>query len=53
MAVAVAMPRSCSSDMTLSLGTSICLGCGSKKQKKKKIRNGVSRIKSEEEPALT
>ena len=36
VAVAVVKAGSCSSDSTLSLGTSICQGCGSKKKKKKK-----------------
>ena len=34
--VAVAVAGSCSSDSAPSLGTSICCGYGSKKQKKKK-----------------
>ena len=33
VAVAVVQAGSCSSDSTPSLGTSICLGCGPKKQK--------------------
>ena len=36
IAVAVAKASSYSSDWTLSLGTSICRGCGPKKQKKQK-----------------
>ena len=36
MTVAVAQSGSCSSDLTPSLGTSICLGWGPKKEKKKK-----------------
>ena len=35
--VAVAVASSCSSNSTPSLETSICLGCGPKKQKKKKF----------------
>ena len=34
--MAVAWAMGCSSDLTPSLGTSICLGFGPKKQKKKK-----------------
>ena len=37
VAVAVAQAGSCSSDLTPSLETSICCGCGPKKQKKKKF----------------
>ena len=37
IAVAVVVKAStCSSDLTLSLGTSICQGCGPKKQKKER-----------------
>ena len=36
VAVAVVLAGNCSSNLTPSLGTSICLGCGPKKQKKKK-----------------
>ena len=36
MAVAVAEASSCSSDLTPSLGTSMCSGSGPKKQKEKK-----------------
>jgi len=36
VAVAVAQAGSCSSDLTPSLGTSICHGCGPKKTEKKK-----------------
>ena len=36
VAVAVALAGSYSSDLTPSLGTSICSGCGPKKSKKKK-----------------
>ena len=36
VAVAVMEVSSCSSDLTPSLGTSICRGCGPKKQKKKR-----------------
>ena len=36
VAVAVAVAGSCNSDLTPSLGTSICYGCGPKKQKKTK-----------------
>ena len=36
VAVAVVQAGSFSSNLTLSLGTSICHGCGPKKQKKKK-----------------
>jgi len=36
VAVAVTEAGSCSSDLTPSLGTSICCRCGSKKEKKKK-----------------
>ena len=35
VAVAVAQASSCSSDLTPSLGTYICCGCGPKKKKKK------------------
>ena len=35
MAVAVAMAGSCSSDLTPSLGTSVCHRCCPKKQKRK------------------
>ena len=38
VAVAVVKASSCSSDSTPSLGTSMCYGCGPKKQKKKKIK---------------
>ena len=34
IAVAVVQAGSCSSDLTPSLGTSVCRGCGSKKQNK-------------------
>ena len=34
VAVAVVQPSSCSSDLTPGLGTSICLGCSPKKEKK-------------------
>ena len=37
VAMAVAWAGSCSSDLTLSLGTYICRGCSPKKKKKKKI----------------
>ena len=37
MAVAVAVASSCSSDSTPGLGTSMCRGCGPKKQNKKKL----------------
>ena len=36
IAVAVVKASTCSSDLTLSLGTSICQGCGPKKQKKER-----------------
>ena len=36
VAVAVALASICSSDLTSRLGTSLCHGCGLKKQKKKK-----------------
>ena len=36
IALVVAVASSCSSDSALSLGTSICCGCGSKNDKKKK-----------------
>ena len=35
VAVAVVLASGCSSDLTCSLGTSICQGCGPKKQKKR------------------
>ena len=38
VAVAVAWAGSCSSDLTPSLGTSICCQCGPKKKKKKKAK---------------
>ena len=38
IAVAVAQAGSYSSDLTPSLGTYICYGCGPKKQKKKKMK---------------
>ena len=44
-AMAVAKAGSYSSDLTLSLRTSICLGCGPKKKKKKKQNNGIFRGK--------
>ena len=37
-AVAVVLAGGCSSDLTPSLGTSICSGCGPKKKKEKKKR---------------
>ena len=37
VAVAVVWPSSCSSDLTPSLVTSICRGCGPKKKKKKNV----------------
>ena len=37
VALAMALASSCSSDLTPSLGTSICLGCGPKKEKKKSM----------------
>ena len=40
VAVAVAQASSCSSDWTPSLGTSICLGHGPKRQKKKSATRG-------------
>ena len=36
VALVMAVPGRCSSDLTPSLGTSICLQCDPKKQKKKK-----------------
>ena len=39
VAMAVVWASSCTSDLTPSLGTSLCHGCGPKKQKSKKIRN--------------
>ena len=42
VAVAVAYAGSCSSDSTPSLGTSICPGCGPKKEKKKKEKKKES-----------
>ena len=54
VAVAVAYAGSCSSDSTPSLGTSICPGCGPKKEKKKKKRkrkvNCKSKIKYNSQP---
>ena len=41
VAVAMAVAGSCSSDLTPSLGTSICFKCGPKKQKKKKVLLGT------------
>ena len=40
VAMAVAYARSCSSDLTPSLGTSICFGYGFKKTKKEKKKKG-------------
>ena len=37
VAVAVVLAGSCSSNLTPSLGTSMCHGCGPKKEKKKKV----------------
>ena len=39
VAVAVAVAGSCSSHLTLTLGTSTCLGCGHKKQNKQTNKN--------------
>ena len=36
VAVSVTVAGSCRSDLTPSLGTSVCHGCGPKKQKKKR-----------------
>ena len=45
IAVAVAVACSCSSDLTSSLGTSICHRCGPKRQKKKKKkRQGTNNV---------
>jgi len=41
IAVAVAQAGSCSSDLTPSLGTSMCCGCGPKKMQKKKKKGEV------------
>ena len=41
VAVAVAQASSCSSDLTPSLGNSMCHGCGPKKQKKKKTKKNL------------
>ena len=44
IAVVVAQASSCSSDSTPSLGTSMCHGCGPKKQKKEKKSFSISLI---------
>ena len=44
IAVAVVQAGSCSSSLTPSLGTSICFGCGPKKQKKKKKRLQITNV---------
>ena len=41
VAVAVAKAASCSSDLTPSLGTSMCHRCGPKKEKKRKERGKI------------
>ena len=46
--MAVAVAGSCSSDSTLSLGTSICRKCSPNKQKRKKKREGNSGTGSKE-----
>ena len=43
-AVAVVEPSSFSSDLTSSLGTSICRGYGPKKQKKKNVRKAYPHL---------
>ena len=41
VAVAVAQEGSCSSDLTPSLGTSICLRCSPEKEKKKERERAI------------
>ena len=48
IAVALVQAGSYSSDLTLSLGTSICCGCGPKKKKKKKKK----KEKEKKDPTL-
>ena len=49
IAVAVVWAGSCSSDLTLSLGTSICIRCSPKKKKKKKKKKERKKKKEEGE----